>query len=169
MKKALNTIALALLFTITLAWANDEKDHPKDNADMDIVELASATDFLSTLVAAVEAGDLVDVLKGDGPYTVFAPTDEAFSKLPAGTLETLLAPENKDQLIQILTYHIVPEKISSSDLRDGAKVKTVQGQEIRVSLKDGKAMINNAEVTAADIEATNGVVHVIDAVILPEM
>ncbi len=169
MKKTLNTIAIALLLTITLAWANDEKDQPKDNADMDIVELASATDFLSTLVAAVEAGDLVGVLKGDGPYTVFAPTDEAFSKLPAGTLETLLAPENKDQLIQILTYHVVPEKISSSDLRDGAKVKTVQGQEITVSLKNGKAMINNAEITAADIEATNGVVHVIDAVILPEM
>ncbi len=169
MKKTLNTIAIALLFATTIVLANNEKEQPKNNADMDIVELASATDFLSTLVAAVEAGDLVDVLKADGPYTVFAPTDEAFSKLPEGTLETLLAPENKDMLIQILTYHVVPEKITSSDLRDGAKVKTVQGQEIVVNLKDGKAMINNAEVTAADIEATNGVVHVIDSVILPEM
>ncbi|WP_114749307.1 fasciclin domain-containing protein [Pleomorphovibrio marinus] len=169
MKNLFNIFAIVMLFTTSFAWANDEKDPPKKNADMDIVELASATDFLSTLVAAVEAGDLVDVLKGDGPYTVFAPTDEAFSKLPDGTLETLLAPENKDQLIQILTYHVIPEKITSGDLRDGAKVKTVQGQEVTISLKDGKAMVNNAEVTAADIEATNGVVHVIDSVILPEM
>lgn len=169
MKNLFNILAITMFFATSLAWANKEIDPPKKNADMDIVELASATDFLSTLVAAVKAGDLVDVLKGDGPFTVFAPTDEAFSKLPAGTLETLLAPENKEQLIQILTYHVVPGKITSGDLKDGAKVKTVQGQEVTISLKDGKAMVNNAEVTAADIEATNGIVHVIDTVILPEM
>lgn len=146
---------------------------PKTNSihevDADIVELAIATDFLSTLVAAVKAGDLVDVLKGDGPFTVFAPTNEAFAKLPAGTLENLLKPENKAKLVSILTYHVVAGKVLSKDLKNGQKAKTVEGSEITVTLKDGKAMINNATVTTADIMADNGVVHVIDTVILPPM
>ncbi|WP_228693759.1 fasciclin domain-containing protein [Lunatimonas sp.] len=149
--------------------ANDGIDKPvKEKPDMDIVDLAASTDFLSTLVAAVKAGDLVDVLKGDGPFTVFAPTNEAFAKLPAGTVESLLKPENKDKLIAVLTYHVVPGIVKSTDLKDGQKAKTVQGQEITVSLSGGKAMIDNATVTAADIEATNGIVHVIDSVILPK-
>ncbi|WP_407636945.1 fasciclin domain-containing protein [Algoriphagus mannitolivorans] len=137
--------------------------------DADIVDLAVSTEFLSTLVAAVKAGDLVEVLKGDGPFTVFAPTNEAFAKLPAGTVENLLKPENKAQLVAVLTYHVVPGKVMSSDLKNGMKASTVQGQEITITLKDGKAMVNNATVTAADIEASNGVVHVIDTVILPSM
>jgi len=159
---------MALFLSVTLL-ANDEVEKPlKEKADKDIVDLAASTDFLSTLVAAVKAGDLVDVLKGDGPFTVFAPTNEAFAKLPAGTVEDLLKPENKAKLIEVLTYHVVAGKIMSTDLKDGQKAKTVQGQEITVSLKDGKAMINNATVTTADIEATNGIVHVIDTVILPK-
>ncbi|WP_353890114.1 fasciclin domain-containing protein [uncultured Algoriphagus sp.] len=137
--------------------------------EADIVDLAVSQDFLSTLVAAVKAGDLVDVLKGDGPFTVFAPTNDAFAKLPAGTVENLLKPENKAQLVAVLTYHVVPGKVMSGDLSNGMKAKTVQGSEITVTLKDGKAMINDATVTAADIEADNGVVHVIDTVILPPM
>jgi len=146
---------------------------PKTNSvhevEADIVDLAVATEFLSTLVAAVKAGDLVDVLKGDGPFTVFAPTNEAFAKLPAGTVENLLKPENKAKLVEVLTYHVVPGKILSTDLKNGQKAKTVQGSEITVTMMDGKVMINNATVTAADIMADNGVVHVIDTVILPPM
>ena len=168
MIKLLSTFVMALFLSVTLL-ANDEVEKPlKEKADKDIVDLAASTDFLSTLVAAVKAGDLVDVLKGDGPFTVFAPTNEAFAKLPAGTVEDLLKPENKAKLIEVLTYHVVAGKIMSTDLKDGQKAKTVQGQEITVSLKDGKAMINNATVTTADIEATNGIVHVIDTVILPK-
>lgn len=145
------------------------KDANTINAEADIVDLAIQTEFLSTLVAAVKAGDLVDVLKGDGPFTVFAPTNDAFAKLPAGTVDTLLKPENKAQLVAVLTYHVVAGKVYSKDLSDGMAAKTVQGAEVKISLKDGKAMVNNATVTTADIEATNGVVHVIDTVILPPM
>ena len=132
-----------------------------------IVELAVETDILSTLVAAVKAGDLVDVLNGDGPFTVFAPTNEAFAALPAGTLESLLKPENKDQLVAILTYHVIPSKVMSTDLSDGLKAETVNGSKIKVGINDGTVKINGAKVIAADIQASNGVVHVIDQVILP--
>lgn len=137
--------------------------------EADIVDLAIQTEFLSTLVAAVKAGDLVDVLKGDGPFTVFAPTNEAFAKLPAGTVDNLLKPENKAQLVAVLTYHVVSGKVYSKDLKDGMKAKSVQGSDVTITLKDGKAMVNDATVTTADIEASNGVVHVIDTVILPSM
>ena len=132
----------------------------------DIVALAVETEFLSTLVAAVQAGGLVETLQGEGPFTVFAPTNEAFAALPEGTLESLLLPENKDQLVAILTYHVVAGKVMSTDLSDGMTAGTVNGAEISVSLADG-VQINEANVTAADIEASNGVVHVIDQVILP--
>ena len=134
--------------------------------DKNIVELAVGTESLSTLVAAVQAAGLVDVLAGEGPFTVFAPTNEAFAALPAGTVETLLKPENKDQLIAILTYHVVPGKVMSTDLADGMKAATAQGEEITVDLSDG-AKINQSTVIMADIKASNGVVHVIDQVILP--
>ncbi|MCE7992369.1 MAG: fasciclin domain-containing protein [Roseivirga sp.] len=133
----------------------------------DIVDLAVGNDNLKTLVAAVKAGGLVDVLKGDGPFTVFAPTDEAFAALPKGTLEMLLKPENKDKLVAILTYHVVSGKVMSTDLSNGQKAATVQGEKISVSIGGGNVKINDAKVIAADVKAKNGVVHVIDKVILP--
>lgn len=132
-----------------------------------IVELAQATPELSTLVTTVVAADLVDTLNSDGPFTVFAPTDSAFAALPDGTLDDLLKPENVDQLTEILTYHVVAGEAFSTDLTDGQKIETVQGEELTVSIKDGKVMINNAEVLTADVDASNGVVHVIDTVLLP--
>lgn len=142
-------------------------DSNKKKKSSDIVDLAVSTDFLSTLVAAVQAGDLVETLKGDGPYTVFAPTNDAFAALPEGTLESLLKPENKDRLVAILAYHVVPGKVKSTDLKDGMKATTVQGEDINVRISNDGVKINDAMVTAADIEASNGVVHVIDQVILP--
>jgi len=157
------------MFVFTATANDDKKVLEKPKADKDIVDLAVGTEFLSTLVAAVKAGGLVDVLKGDGPFTVFAPTNEAFAKLPEGTVESLLKPENKDKLIKILTYHVVAGKVMSTDLSNGMEAETVQGQKIKIMLKDGAAMVNNATITTADIEASNGVVHVIDTVIMPEM
>jgi len=132
----------------------------------DIVGLAVGNENLSTLVAAVKAGGLVETLQGDGPFTVFAPTNEAFAALPAGTLEMLLKPENKDKLVAILTYHVVAGKVLSTDLKEGMQAATVQGSKVTVSLKGG-AKISGANVVAADVMASNGVVHVIDKVILP--
>lgn len=132
----------------------------------DIVSLAVGSENLSTLVAAVKAGGLVETLQGDGPFTVFAPTNEAFAALPAGTLEMLLKTENKDKLVAILTYHVVAGKVKSTDLKEGMQAATVQGSKVTVSLKGG-AKISGANVVTADIMASNGVVHVIDKVILP--
>ena len=155
--------ALAILFaTSGKIFASNPGEPNKD-----IVELAVDTDILATLVAAVTAGDLVETLQGDGPFTVFAPTNEAFSKLPAGTLENLLKPENKDQLVAILTYHVVPGKVMSSDLSDGLNTTTVNGSEISFKVNDSGVSVNQAKVVKADIQAENGVVHVIDQVILP--
>jgi uncharacterized surface protein with fasciclin (FAS1) repeats len=134
--------------------------------DKSIVELAAGNESLSTLVTALKAADLVDVLKGDGPFTVFAPTNEAFEALPKGVLADLLKPENKAKLAAVLTYHVVPGTVMSTDLKEGQKAKTVQGESVTVSLRGG-AKVNGANVTAADVKASNGVVHVIDAVILP--
>jgi uncharacterized surface protein with fasciclin (FAS1) repeats len=133
----------------------------------DIVDTAAGNDQFETLVAAVQAAGLVDTLKGDGPFTVFAPTDDAFAALPEGTLEFLLKPENKDTLTSILTYHVVAGKVMSSDLQDDTTAATVQGDTIAIDLDNGP-MIDNANVVTADIETSNGVIHVIDAVILPE-
>lgn len=135
-------------------------------AEKDIVDTAVNAGQFETLVAAVSAAELVETLKSEGPFTVFAPTDEAFAALPEGTVETLLKPENKDQLIAVLTYHVVPGKVMSTDLSDDMAAKTVQGSEIMIDLDDG-VKVNDATVVAADIETTNGVIHVIDAVILP--
>lgn len=137
-------------------------------ADMDIVDTAVGAGNFTTLVAAVQAAGLVDTLKGEGPFTVFAPTDEAFAALPAGTVEDLLKPENKDKLASILTYHVVAGKVMSGDLTEGMMAPSVQGGELTITLEGG-AKVNGANVTTADIEATNGVIHVIDAVILPPM
>lgn len=136
-------------------------------SDMDIVDTAVSAGSFSTLVTAVEAAGLVDTLKGDGPFTVFAPTDEAFAALPEGTVENLLKPENRDQLVAILTYHVVPGKVMSGDLADDMTAQTVQGSEIMIDLDNG-VMVEEATVVSADIETSNGVIHVIDKVILPE-
>lgn len=130
-----------------------------------IVDVASATDGFSTLVAAVTAADLAGTLSGEGPFTVFAPTDEAFAALPEGVLDALLLPENKDVLAKILTYHVVAGKVLAADVTDG-DVPTVEGQTIALSTADG-VTVNGAKVIQADVMADNGVIHVIDAVILP--
>ncbi len=133
----------------------------------DIVDTAIAAGQFNTLVAAVQAADLVETLKGDGPFTVFAPTDEAFAALPMGTVEDLLKPENKAQLVAVLTYHVVPGKIMSADIAGKSMdVASVQGGELSVDATDG-VKIDNANVVAADIETSNGVIHVIDQVVLP--
>lgn len=132
----------------------------------DIVSIASDADNLTTLVKAVQAAGLVETLKSEGPFTVFAPTDEAFAALPEGTLESLLMEENRDKLVEILTYHVVPGKVMSTDLEDGMRAETVEGSSITINLSNGVS-IDNANVVSADIEADNGVVHIIDAVIMP--
>jgi len=132
----------------------------------DIVDTAVEAGNFTTLAAALEAAGLVETLKGEGPFTVFAPTDEAFAALPEGTVETLLEPENRDQLTAILTYHVVPGKVMSGDLSDGMEAETVNGAPVTIST-DAGVMVNDATVTAADIEASNGVIHVIDSVLLP--
>ena len=135
---------------------------------LDIVDTAASAGQFNTLVAAVEAADLVTTLKGDGPFTVFAPTDEAFAALPEGTVENLLKPENKDQLVAVLTYHVVSGKIMSSDIAGTATmVESVQGSELDVNATDG-VTVDGATVVTADIETDNGVIHVIDRVVLPE-
>jgi uncharacterized surface protein with fasciclin (FAS1) repeats len=134
----------------------------------DIVDTAIAAGKFNTLVTAVKAAGLVDTLKGDGPFTVFAPTDEAFAKLPPGTLESLLKPENKAKLQSILTYHVVPGTVTSGDVVKLSSAKTVQGGSVRIKATGGNVMVNNARVTKADIETSNGVIHVIDAVMLPQ-
>lgn len=139
-----------------------------DGHSMDIVDTAVNAGSFTTLVAAVEAAGLVETLKGEGPFTVFAPTDEAFAALPEGTVETLLMPENIDQLTAILTYHVVPGAVMSGDLSDGMMASTVQGGDLMISLGDS-VMVNDATVTTADIEASNGVIHVVDTVIIPAM
>ena len=134
-------------------------------ADQDIVDTAVAAGSFNTLVKAVQAAGLVDTLKGEGPFTVFAPTDEAFAKLPEGTLEALLA--DKDKLTAILTYHVVPGKVMAKDVVNISEATTVNGSDIAIKVKDGNVQINEATVVAADVDASNGVIHVIDTVILP--
>ena len=148
----------ALIATSSMAFAGG---HSKD-----IVDTAVEAGSFTTLVAAVQAAGLVDTLKGDGPFTVFAPTDEAFAALPEGTVANLLLPENKDQLIAILTYHVVAGKVMSGDLTNGMTAATVQGGDVTIMTENG-VTVNGANVVSADIEASNGVIHVIDAVILP--
>ena len=150
------TTAAAMFGTTALA----------DGHSKDIVDTAAAAGSFSTLLAAAEAAGLVDTLKSEGPFTVFAPTDEAFAALPEGTVADLLKPENKETLTGILTYHVVAGSVMSTDLTDGMTPTTVQGGMITIDLSDG-VKVNDATVTAADIQASNGVIHVIDKVILP--
>ena len=136
-------------------------------AEKDIVDTAVAAGQFKTLASAIQAAGLVDTLKGDGPFTVFAPTDEAFAKLPAGTVENLLKPENKDQLVAILTYHVVPGKVEAAEVVTMDEAKTVNGKMVDIKVKGDTAMVNDAKVTKTDIAASNGVIHVIDTVIMP--
>ncbi len=158
MRKILGLFAVMALALPVMA--DDKKD---------IVDTAVGAENFKTLVAAVKAAGLVETLKGEGPFTVLAPTDEAFAKLPEGTLESLLKPENKDKLVAILKYHVLPGKALAADVvkLDGQDVKTVEGHSAKVAVKDGSVTINGAKVVKTDIECSNGVIHVIDAVILP--
>ena len=167
MKNFKSLFLAILLVSITGFAANAQTQMATKSKSVDIVDLAISQDNLSTLVAAVKAGGLVETLKGKGPFTVFAPTNEAFAALPAGTLESLLKPENKDQLVKILTYHVVSGKVMSTDLKDGMSAKTVQGSEVKIGISKDGVKVNDAKVIKADVNASNGVVHVIDKVILP--
>ena len=134
----------------------------------DVVDTAVAAGQFKTLAAALKAAGLIDTLKGAGPFTVFAPTDEAFAKLPTGTVEELLKPENKAKLTAILTYHVVGGKVMAADVVKVKDAKTVQGGSVKVNAMSGKVMIDNATVVKADIAASNGVIHVIDTVLMPK-
>lgn len=158
--------ALAAGLSLGLVASGFAGHHEKHGMKKDIVEVAGSLDSFSTLVAAVKAAGLVGVLQGEGPYTVFAPTNEAFAKLPAGTVESLLKPENKAKLAAILKYHVVLGKVMATDVKAGL-VPTVNGESLKVSLKYGSVMVDEAKVVQADVEASNGVIHVIDSVILP--
>lgn len=157
----LRALLLSAAVVVTSACATADTRTQPPSADL--VDTAVAAGSFKTLVTAVQAAGLVDTLKGGGPFTVFAPTDEAFAKLPPGTLEALL--QDKDKLTQVLTYHVVPGKVMSSDVRPG-KVKTLQGQSLSVSTTDG-VKVDNAKVIKADVFASNGVIHVIDSVVIP--
>ncbi|MGY6645532.1 MAG: fasciclin domain-containing protein [Salinarimonas sp.] len=154
--KTITAASAAMLMSVSVAQADD------------IIDTAIAAGSFETLVAAVQAAGLVDTLKGEGPFTVFAPTDEAFAALPEGTVESLLQEENRDQLVSILTYHVIPGAVMSSDIAgQPLSVETVQGSELAIDATDG-VRVGEAMVVTADIEASNGVIHVIDTVLIPE-
>lgn len=168
MKRA--TLSVLLISTILMVGVcmagSNSMDASKDaSSAADIVDTAVAAGNFQTLVSAVEAAGLVDTLKGEGPFTVFAPTDEAFAKIPQDQLESLLA--NKTQLTAVLTYHVVAGKVMSTDLTDDMAVATIQGENVTINLDEGSVMVNDAKVVQADIECSNGVVHAIDTVLMP--
>lgn len=161
MKRIALALALSLLsFSLTAtAGSMDKKD---------IVDTAVAAGNFKTLAAALKAAGLIDTLKGPGPFTVFAPTDEAFAKLPAGTVDDLLKPENHDKLVAILTYHVVAGKVMAKDVVKLHEAKTVNGKDVKIMAAGGKVMVDNANVVKTDIACSNGVIHVIDSVLLPQ-
>lgn len=158
--------AFALALLVALPFSVNAEDEPKD-----IVDTAVGAKKFTTLVAAVKAAGLVETLKGKGPFTVFAPLDSAFAKLPEGTVATLVKPENKKTLTGILTYHVVAGKVMAADAikvaKGAGKAKTVQGSEIKITLKNGSVYVNGAKVVTADVKCSNGVIHIIDTVIMP--
>lgn len=158
--------AFALALLVALPFSVNAEDEPKD-----IVDTAVGAKKFTTLVAAVKAAGLVETLKGKGPFTVFAPLDSAFAKLPEGTVATLVKPESKKTLTGILTYHVVAGKVMAADAikvaKGDGKAKTVQGSEIKITLKEGSVYVNGAKVVTADIKCSNGVIHIIDTVIMP--
>ena len=177
MKMTIRLTVFVLALATTGAFANDPNLAGRKTAmtpaataiaaDKDIVDTAVSAGMFNTLVAAVKAAGLVDTLKGEGPFTVFAPTDEAFAKLPAGTVESLLKPENRQKLVQILTYHVVAGTVTAKDVVKLKEAKTVQGGAVKINAKNG-VRINDATVIKADVMTTNGVIHVIDTVLLPK-
>ena len=168
-------VAAALAVTPVAGWhlgggaafAGDNYAGASKSASKDIVDTAVAAGSFKTLAAALEAAGLVETLKGPGPFTVVAPTDEAFAKLPAGTVENLLKPENREKLTAVLTYHVVPGKALAKDVAGMSSAKTVNGEALSLKAEDGKVMVDNATVVKADVEASNGVIHVIDTVLMP--
>lgn len=163
LKKYITTLSL-----VVLSFAFMSVSHAAHHGmKKDIVDVAAENGSFNTLVAAIKAGGLVDTLKGAGPFTVFAPTDDAFAKLADGTVEMLLKPENKDKLVAILTYHVVAGKVMAADVVKIDSAPTVQGQAVTVKVSDGTVMINDAKVVMADVKASNGVIHVIDTVLMP--
>ena len=159
------TLCAALLGATAVNAGHHESGEPM--AKPTIVEIAVGNPDFSTLVAALQAAGLVEALSGEGPFTVFAPTNEAFAQLPAGTLETLLLPENKDKLVAILTYHVVPGDVMAAEVVTLTEATSLEGDTIAITASDAGVKVDSANVTATDIEASNGVIHVIDAVILP--
>lgn len=154
------SLLAALLFATTAIAGSYSKKS-------DIVDTAVDNGNFTTLAAALEAGDLVDTLKSDGPFTVFAPTDAAFAKLPDGTVEMLLLPENKDQLVAILSYHVVPGKVNAAQVVNLDSASTANGSDVAISVREGSVYVNDSRVVKTDIYASNGVIHVVDTVILP--
>ncbi len=165
--KNLGLLTLGLMLAASVTFAG-ECETKRATAKKDIVDTAVGAKSFTTLVAAVKAAGLVETLKGDGPFTVFAPSDDAFSKLPKGTIETLLKPENKEKLQNILKYHVVSGKVMASDVVKLDSAKTLLGQKVQIEVVNGAVKVNNATVVKTDIGCSNGVIHVIDTVLLPE-
>lgn len=170
--RILNVAVLAAAVTFTSSLSAGEGARKSESAaaygtGKDIVAVATSAGSFKTLVAAVKAAGLVETLQGQGPFTVFAPTDEAFAKLPAGTVEDLLKPENKEKLVAILTYHVVPGKVMAADVKT-MKARTVNEKELSIKVQDGNVTVDNAKVIKTDVAAKNGVIHVIDTVVLPK-
>jgi len=166
MQNKVMTILAALFLFVSLAGASDSASNANGTeSQKNIVETAVAAGNFNTLVEAVKEAGLVDTLSGPGPFTVFAPTDEAFAKVPKDVMDTLMA--DKTLLTSVLTYHVIPGEVMSSDLVNGMSVKTVEGSDVRITIDSAGVMVDNARVINADIKASNGVIHVIDAVILP--
>ena len=163
------TLSALAAFLITAGPASAQMSMDRPAPADDIVAVAAGAGSFTTLLAAADAADLVDALKSEGPLTVFAPTDEAFAALPAGTVETLLKPENKDKLQAVLLYHVVEGEVTSDQVVKLTSAKSLQGDMIDIRVKDGKVYVDQAQVIQADVQASNGVIHVIDAVILPPM
>lgn len=167
MKQLLQSLTAGFAL-VALGTAPLLADHHKSGEKKDIVDTAVAAGDFNTLAQALTAAGLVDTLKGDGPFTVFAPTDAAFAKLPEGTVEDLLKPENKEKLVKILTYHVVPGKVTAEQVVGLDSAKTVEGQAVKITTQDdGKVMVNEAQVVKPDVMASNGVIHVINSVLLP--
>lgn len=168
MTKMTAFLASAALLACGSMSAHAYSSYGDKAAKPDIVDTAVAAGSFTTLVTAVQAAGLVDTLKGEGPFTVFAPTDEAFAALPEGTVESLLKPENRDQLVAILTYHVVPGKVTASEVVKISEAATVNGAKVSIAVADGQVQVDGATVVQADVMAGNGVIHVIDQVILPQ-
>ncbi len=167
-KQKFNIFGFTIAITAALLLATSAMAGHHEAEKKDIVDTAVANGSFTTLAAALQAGGLIATLKSDGPFTVFAPTDEAFAKLPEGTVEMLLLPENKDQLVAILTYHVVPGKVSAAEVVKLDSATTVNGSDVQIDVRDGDVYINDSLVIMADVYASNGVIHVVDTVILPE-